>query len=153
MRGTSMTDSIRQQIITAIDTRLKTILTTGGSYKTDAGLHVFDWLDRDLADSELDAIIYRDRTNEITPETIQNYSNKVTIEIEAKTKQATDTARQIRKIVEDIYQAIGTDDRWGGLAIDTQPVSEEIDIQQTDKIAGSAKLTIAIEYEKEKWSY
>ena len=147
-----MADNIRQQIIDALDARLKTILTTG-DYNTNAGAHVFDWLDRDLADSELDAIIYRDKTNEITPETIQNYSNKVTVEIEAKTKQAADTAQQIRKIIEDIYQAIGTDDRWGGLAIDTQPVSEEIDIQQADKIAGSAKLTIAIEYEKEKWSY
>jgi prolyl-tRNA editing enzyme YbaK/EbsC (Cys-tRNA(Pro) deacylase) len=124
-----------------------------GGYKTDAGLHVFDWLDRDLKDSELDAIIYRDRTGNKTMETIQEYNNKVIVEFEPKTKAGDDTAKQVRLIIEDIYKAIGTDDRWGGLAIDTQPTNNEIDIKQSDKVMGSATLTIEIEYLTSKWSF
>jgi hypothetical protein len=147
-----MTDSIHQQMIGKVDTRLKTILKAGG-YKTDAGQHVFDWLDRELADSELDAIIYRDKTKDIKPETLHNYEKRIEIEIEVKTKASTGTAKRLREMLEDVHKAIGTDDRWSNLAIDTQPVSEAMDIQRSDKISGMATLTIYIEYETEKWVY
>lgn len=147
-----MPDSIRQQIIDAIDTRFKAITTTNG-YKTNIGVHVFDWLDRELADSELDALIYRDTVNEIIQGTIHDYSNQLHLEIEVKTKNASTTAKQVRMMIEDIYKAIGTDDRWSGLAIDTQPVSETIDIQEWDKIMGSATIVVVIEYDTDKWSY
>jgi hypothetical protein len=146
-----MADSIRQQIITALDTRLKLIKTTGG-YKTNAGNNVFDWLDRDLADTELDAIIYRDRTDDIQHNLIDVYTHKVRVEIEAKAKSAATTASQIRKIMDDILKAIGVDDTWGGLAQDTNPLSTEIDIQKSDKIAGEAKINIEIEYDASKWT-
>lgn len=144
--------SIRQQIITALDTRLKAIKVSGG-YQTNAGLHVFDWLDRDLADTELDAIVYRDRQNVITQETFNQCQNTMRVEIEAKTKQASTTAEQIREIIEDIYKAIGTDETFGGLALGANPVSEDIDIQQQDKIMASATVVIEIYYVSTKWSY
>ena len=147
-----MTDSIRQQIIDKIDARFKTITTANG-YKTNLGSHVFDWLDRELADSELDALAYRDVVNEIEPGTIHEYTNQLRLEIEVRTKNATTTAKQVRKMIEDVYKAIGTDDRWSGLATDTQPVSEIIDIQQYDKIMGSAIIAVVIEYDTDKWSY
>jgi hypothetical protein len=145
-------DSTRQSIMEALDTRLKLIKTTGG-YKTSAGTNVFDWLDRDLADSELDAIIYRDRTNQISAEGFKLSGNTVRVEIEARTKQSTTTAEQIREIIEDIYKAIGADETWGGLAIETNPISEEIDIQHVDKIMASATITIEVLYMTAKWSY
>lgn len=147
-----MADSIRQQIITALDTRLKTI-TTANSYKTNAGAHVFDWLDRDLADSELDAIIYRDKQNEITDSGFGTVINTVTVEIEVKTKSASTTAAQVRKMIEDVYKAIGTDDTWGGLALTTNPQTDEIDLSQVEKIAGSALIVIKIEYNTNAWEY
>jgi hypothetical protein len=146
-----MTDSIRQQIIDAIDIRFKTILVTGG-YKTNIGQHVFDWLDRDLADSELDALIYRDKHNEITSESFDTCTNRLQAEIEIKTKSAT-TAEQVRLMAEDVYAAIGTDESWGGLALGTDPSSDDIDIQQADKIMGSGKIVIFINYEKARWGY
>lgn len=147
-----MADSIRQQIMAALDTRLKTIKTTGG-YKTNAGQNVFDWLDRDLADTELDAIIYRDRTDDLTPLSTRKFENRVTVEIEAKTKQAAGTARRLREIIEDIYKAIGTDETFSGLARSTRPEREEIDITQQDKISGAATLSISIVYETTKWGF
>lgn len=144
--------SIRQQIITALDTRLRTITIANG-YKTNAGAHVFDWLDRDLADSELDAIVYRDTNNNIISEGFDYYENRMRVEIEAKAKSAATTAAQVRKIIEDIYKAIGTDETFGGLAHYSEPVSDALDIQQADKIAGSATVTIEVVYVAQKWSY
>ncbi len=147
-----MADSKRQQIIEALDTRLKTIKKTSG-YKSDIGNHVYDWLDRDLDDSELPALIYRDRTNPIESYTVLNYLNQVNVEIEVKAKSASTTAESVREMIEDVYKAIGTDDRFGGLAVDSQPVSDEINISHEDKIKGTGTINIIIEYEKEKWGF
>lgn len=147
-----MPDSTRQDIIDAIDTRLKTIKTTAG-YKTNAGTNVFDWLDRDLADSELDAIIYRDRNNVMDMADFDSKMNTVVVEIVVKTKSTTTTAAQVRKMIEDVYKAIGTDETWGGLALQTIPRTDEIDVQLSDKITGSGTITIEIQYESTKWAY
>jgi hypothetical protein len=147
-----MADSIRQQIMDKIDARLKTIKTSAG-YKTDIGANVFDWLDRDLAGKELDALIYRDRSAEIETETLELRNNRVRLEIEVKTKSGSTTAEQVREMIEDVYKAIAQDDTWDGLAIDTNPVSEEIEIGQNDKISGQATITVEIEYRTAKWEY
>jgi len=145
-----MTDPTRQSIIEALETRLKTILTTGG-YKFSLGSNVFDWIDRDLgADTELPCVIYRDRENSIEPFTTLQYSNKVKVELEIK---AEDTPENLRFMIEDVYKAIGTDDTWGGLALDTQPISDELDFSHADKKVGTARIQIEIEYEKTKWSF
>ena len=148
-----MADSIRQQIITALDTRLKTIRTASG-YQTDAGAHVFDWEERTLDDSELDAIVYRDRQNAPAAATLSKLLHyTITVEIELKTKAAGNTAARLRKMLADILKAIGTDETFSGLATRTTPGQDEIDIQQDDKIKGQARLTISIEYEATKWGY
>src|SRR3990170_6560821 len=46
-----MADSKRQQIVSALDTRLKTILTTGG-YETNLGNNVKWWRQEPFADTE-----------------------------------------------------------------------------------------------------
>lgn len=147
-----MADSTRQDIIDAIDTRLKTIKTTAG-YKTNAGNNVFDWLDRDLADSELDAIIYRDKSSVMDMSDFDSKISSVIVEIEVKTKSTTTTAAQVRKMIEDVYKAIGTDETWGGLALQTMPKTDDINVQQSDKITGSGTIMIEIQYESTKWSY
>ncbi len=147
-----MSDSIRQQLIDALDARLRTILVANG-YQTNAGQHVFDWLDRDLAESELDAIIYRDPVCPQEPGLAVSYINKLRVEIEARTKQSTDTAARLRQILEDICAAIGTDETWGGLADTTEPVEHSMDVRQAEKIKGLAVITIEIEYTTNKWSF
>jgi len=147
-----VTDSIHQQIIDKIDARFKTIKKTGG-YKTDVGLHVFDWLDRDLADTELDALIYRDKSNTKNASSQKIFDNKVQLEIEFKTKSAGSTARQVRMMAEDVYKAIGIDETWGGLAQKTNPLQDNINVDQANKIVGSGTITVEIEYRTAKWQY
>ena len=147
-----MSDSIRQQIIDKIDTRFKAIKTTGG-YKTNIGNNVFDWLGRDLADTELDALIYRDKTNEVIGTEFGAISNRITLEIEIKTKSGSMTARQTRMMIADVYKAIGTDETWGGLAMFTVPRGEVMEQDFADKKIGSATITVEIEYATATWQY
>lgn len=147
-----MADSIRQQIIDKIDTRFKAIKITGG-YKTNIGNNVFDWLARDLADTELDALIYRDKRNEVSWTEFGAIANRITLEIEIKTKSGSTTAKQTRMMIEDVYKAIGTDETWGGLALITIPKSEEMDLEFSDKKIGSATITVEIEYATATWSF
>ena len=147
-----MADSIRQQIMDKVDARLKLIKTTGG-YKTNIGSHVFDWLTRDLADSDLDALIYRDKANSISAGTQKLFENRVSVEIEVKSKSASTTAKQVRMMIEDVYKAIGTDETWGGLAQKTNVSGDSIEIEQGEKVVGSGTINIEIEYRTAKWSY
>lgn len=147
-----MADSIRQQIMEKLAARLATIKTTAG-YKTNIGNNVFDWLARDLADSELDAVIYRDVSASINTETLALRNNIMRVEIELRTKSASTTAERMREMIEDVYQAIGADDTWDCLAIDTNPLSEELQVGMSDKITGAATITVEIEYRTEKWGY
>lgn len=148
-----MSDSTRQSIMEALDTRLKTIKTTAG-YKTNAGTNVFDWLDRDLADTELDAIIYRDKSGSRAQVSMSGKTrNSIMVEIEVKTKQSTGTAARVRNILEDVMKSVGTDEKFTSLCSITKPGDDEIDIQQAEKTIGSGRITINIEYETEKWSF
>lgn len=150
-----MTDSVRKSLISAIDTRFKSILIDDDNpfYRSNLGLHVFDWEDRELADSELEALIYRDRTNDITAFTMRECLNGLRLEIEIRTRKATGTAAALRDMIQDVYAAIGKDDTWGQLAINSEPLSEEMEVRHDDKITGKAKLIIEIQYQAEKWKY
>lgn len=147
-----MTDSIRQQIIDKVDARLKLILTTGG-YKTNAGAHVYDWLNYDQAKAQLPSITYRDPENLKTAADTKNWDNDMTMELEARAAAGVDAVEDLREIVEDIYKAIGTDEKWSELAKKTIPVSEEMDVKQGDQKIALAKVTIRIKYTTTKWQY
>ena len=147
-----MTDSIRQQIMDKVAARLATIKVSAG-YNSDIGNNVFDWLARDLADTELEAVIYKDVSAEIIVETLSLRNNTVRVEIEVRAKSASTTAKTLRQMIEDVYTAIGTDDTWDALAIDTNPVGEEISIGQADKIGGAGLIVLEIEYRTVKWDY
>lgn len=142
----------RQQIMDALATRLKTITIANG-YNTDVGLRVYDWLDRDLAESELDALIYRDNSSQAVLESFDVQAHIVRVQIEGKTKQARNTAARLRAIVEDVLTAIGTDSTFGDLALGAEYLGDALEIQQEDKIMGSVAIDLNIQYLTDKWSY
>lgn len=146
-----MTTSTRQNIIDALDARLRSILTSN-SYHTDAGAHVFDWLDRDLADSELDAIIYRDTGCAHTQTSLTHYIHRLRVEIQLKTQNGDETASLLRAMLQDVYAAIDVDETFGGLAEMTEMIEDTMSIDQSDKITGSASIVIEIEYTTQKWT-
>ena len=141
-----MADSIRQQIMTAIDTRLKTILTAGG-YETNAGSNVYEFWDIALEEDELPAIIWRDgaEENELLVSTTQN--RRLTVELTIQAVGTTAPAT-LRKIIADIEKAILIDYTWEGLAIFTSPVDivGTFDIDHQERKLGECRARFVVLY-------
>lgn len=145
-----MPDTIRQQVISSVDARFKTILTTNG-YQTDIGANVFDWRAEALEDSNLPALIYRDTQCSTEISNIASYTHKMTVEVIAVV--ANDTPMPIiRQIIADIDKAIGVDDRWGGLAILTERTGDESGIEIDDKKYAGCRLTMVITFRTLGWN-
>ena len=62
--------------------------------------------------------------------------------------------KTIRKIRADIEKAIGTDLTWDGLAEDTRQIniSQDIDLEHSEKKNAGILFSVAIEYVSEGWS-
>lgn len=149
-----MADTKRQQIITAVDTRLKTIKTTAG-YQTNAGNAVYDWLHRQMSATSLLAIVYRDSEESIEAETVGTigyHRRELNMELEIMVANGSTTMETMRKVLADIETAIGTDTRWSGLAIRTNPGRSRIEVDQESKIVSGGLLTFSIVYQTRAWN-
>ena len=105
-----MADSIRQRLISAIDTRLKTILIASG-YKTNMGQNIFEWKTDPFQASQIDGLTYRD-PKEQRELGCGIYDLTLPLEIEI----ASTTPAQVRKCLADLEKAVHVDPTWGGLA-------------------------------------
>lgn len=147
---------IRQDIVTNIETRMKTILKSGG-YHTNLGASVFVWRTVGVPASELPILIIKDSIDTKMGEGVSTpYSKddwKLDIEIItlASDGNASDTA--LRQAVADIYKAIGTDDTWSGKASSTFLESDEIGlIKQEDKTVIGAVVKFYVQYRTSKYA-
>src|SRR4030067_3246140 len=113
-----MADSIRQQIINAVDTRLKTIKIING-YETDAGLNVFHYKENPFEQDKFLCIEYRDVNDYPEDLSFGLFLHTITLEIRAYANGIT-IDKTARKLKADIEKAINTDLTWGGLAEDTK---------------------------------
>lgn len=145
-----MADSIRQQIIDAIDTRLKTILVVNG-YKTNAGQHVYEWRETPLDESLLPAIVYRDVNCDNSFMATGVHFHKMNMEIEVVCAAGTTTPAGAREIIADVVKAIGTDIEWGNLAINTYPGIDEMQVEQNDKKIAGILMRFEIHFRTKEW--
>lgn len=138
--------SKRHTIIGAIKTRMQTIRTTNG-YETDAGANVFDSQVTQLPESVLQSIILYDRDGGINAEysTLKNYCRDLIVDIEVDTK-GSDSREKTRSGIDDIWKAVKTDRRWGGLAIQTVLETEDMVLAQGDKLTGGSQTRLRITY-------
>lgn len=150
-----MADNIRQRIMTALDTRLSGILVASG-YATNAGQHVFGWRVSDIQESELPAIVYRDgRTKESEPVIIMGADSKrdypLIVELDLHGTSGTATPEHMRSMIADVIKAIGVDPTWGGLAVMTELLGDEMDMAQADRTIAIATMSICITYRTKLW--
>jgi hypothetical protein len=146
---TAPAKSIRQKIVEAVDTRLKTILTAS-NYATDLGKSVKWWLSR-LDTAALPAIVCRDRL--APPENNIRWRRKLIIEMEIFLSQTSTPDEEMRKALADIETCIGTDVTFGGLADDTELFeSEKMTMDDWDSVIVASGFYIAIEFETEPWN-
>lgn len=161
-----MADSIREQIVELIRDRFESILTAN-SYETDLGSNVFVWRDLNNAPAtaaEIPLCNIRDVREETDPALSSRTDHRHTLYIEcdivAGTTNAggsTDAAKQARKCISDVLEAIGTDTRWtdaGGamLAFQTWPMDNEMALDQSGRTIAGAKIRFKIEYRTPRWN-
>lgn len=143
--------SKRQQIVDAIETRMKTILTANG-YATNAGQHVYVWPTTARADSELPALLIFDTTAEINEDggIIGKFQHTLEINIVAEASGST-SRTVVRSMIADIFKAIGTDEYFGGLVEVTSQPSHGINLEQGDKLYGAGIVRFSVTYRTNQW--
>ncbi|MCC7202446.1 MAG: hypothetical protein IT393_07295 [Nitrospirae bacterium] len=141
-----MADSKRQQIVNAIDGKLKTILVSNG-YETSLGNNVYEYWDVALEESELPGVIWRDSSEICTPLISDMQDRLLTVSLTLQAIGA-DAPKQLRKMIADIEKAIKTDLTWGGLAIDTDPVNmtEAFEIEHKEHLVGACRIEFTLKY-------
>ena len=142
----------RQKIVEALDTRFKGILLSNG-YATNLGRSVHAWRTHDFEEKELPAITYRDTENTQAPYTQLQYTNQLTVEMEITPSPGAATITDARTLLADVFKAIAADDRWGGLAEDTQPAGDRIETEHHERLISRITVSIRIEYTSSKWSF
>jgi hypothetical protein len=144
-----MSDTVRQQIISALDTRLKGILKTSG-YATDVGQNVFDWRTEILPEDLLPALIYRDISCETEITGMDVFTNRLRVQIEIAATGSTPMA-DIRSMLADIDKAIGVDLSWGNLAILTERISDEAIVATEENKFSGCQTVIVITFRTRGW--
>lgn len=147
-----MAETIREQIIAAIITRFEGILKEGG-YKSDLGANIHHFRNSDFEPAELPALNIIDSKNTIGPATTSQFDNVIDIELQIKVASGETTYGDAYAIIEDVYKAIAVDDTWGYLALDTLPVSDEIETKQAGKVISGIAITIQVQYQASKWTF
>jgi len=147
-----MADTIREQIIAAIMTRFQGILKTAG-YKSDLGANIHHFRNSDFEPAELPALNIIDPRNNIGSATTSQFDNAIDIELQIKVASGDTTYKNAYDIIEDVYKAIAVDDTWGYLALDTLPVSDEIETKQAGKVISGIAIRIQVQYEASKWTF
>ena len=122
-----MATAIRQLVVAALDTLLKTIKTTAG-YQTNLGNNVFWWRDAPLQARELPGIVCRDIA-ETTVRAVGQHEHVLTVQAVISLESSDDGAT-IRKAITDITKALGTQVSpnvcLGGYAEDIDPPDSEL---------------------------
>ena len=145
-----MSDSIRQQIMSALEARLKTIKKASG-YKTNLGWNIAHWRVPPWAEADLPACTLRDTSAENIPLALKTFKNIISVELEIACTSGSTTITDAYDLIEDVYRAIGTDQTFGGLALSAWLPSSEIVVEQEDRIIAGVRITMTIEYIAARW--
>ena len=147
-----MADSAREQIITEMITRFQDITKASG-YKSDLGGNVHHFRNSDFEPAELPALNIVDPVNSIDHATMNQFDNMIDVELQVKVASGETTYQDAYNIIQDVYKAIAVDDTWGNLALDTLPVSDEIETKHAGKVISGITIKIKVQYEAAKWTF
>ena len=104
---------------------------------------------------ELPAVVIFDKSNEIDSEgmngsyNIWSHTLKVTLQIVCAGSTVDTT---VRKLITDIYKALGTDTTLTSTCIDVITTGNQIEIEQESKLIAGASLDIIISYRTNKYN-
>jgi hypothetical protein len=151
--------SKRQDICDAVKVRLATIKVINGYY-SNLGSNVYEWRDTDnspIPVGSLPAVVLKDSDVDIYTEVIGKWNHYLTLGFEIYCTHLTDVASEVRKIIEDVFKAIGTDPKWGGLSdyTDFEIIQGQkhlnIKIETNEKNIAKATFRLVILYNTDYW--
>ena len=150
--------TVWQQIQSAIDTRLRTILITN-SYKTNAGSNVFYWRTADFAQdeagnfAEMPGIKYYETVEKTETISMAIELNTTTLNIECLATGSVDsTVKQILdQMYSDVLKCVGVDETWGGLALLTELKGHEVKLEREEILTGSILAIFEVQYRHKRW--
>jgi len=104
--------------------------------------NIFAWRDTPLQATELPGLIYRDRTETKDFLTFGRNYRRLTLEIEVFGS----TADEIREAIADIETVIYNDETWGGLALNTQLNTNEMEIDQKENYFAASRIYMIVNF-------
>jgi hypothetical protein len=138
----------RDDIVSAVQARLAAITTTDGYHTTFSG-HVSTW---QPTPTELWSVVILPTTEDVIGQLTGDFwSRRLTLQIVVVYPGST-SATSVSQIVEDIYKAIGSDIKWSGYAINTNPIGCAWEVQQDEKRITGATITVEIDYRTGSWA-
>lgn len=140
---------VREQIVDAIADRFRQITTASG-YNTDVGNSVYVWHHSPFSVDELPALNLRDESSDIEALTNSTERVRLTIRVDIVVSNS-NPIPTIRAILQDIRKAVAVDETWGGLALYTVMVGDEIDSVSAEDIIASAFAKFYVFYDVPRW--
>ena len=147
-----MAASLRQQIVSAIITQMKTISTVNG-YNSNLGTNVFDWKTSAWEAQEMPGISVEDGLEITTPYTLGNPANtqgtcwnELKIELRIAIQSGTTSAAVLRECIADVVKAIGTNFTFGLQNTYTLQDKTESLLIQDKNVLGGARVGFTIKY-------
>jgi hypothetical protein len=135
--------TIRQELVAAVVARFGGITVAGG-YLTDTGKNVVLWAVNPLPQEKLPGIVVRDRRCETTLVGRVAHEHRYYFEADLYSPIAVD----VRAVLADVQKAIAVDIRWlvGGrpLAVDTQPLDDELDRGQEERLLNGCRYRFVV---------
>jgi len=131
----------RQALIQEMLDRFGTI-STSNSYRTNIGRNFQEWtpLRKLFETGNLPAGILVDEVADTEKQNDPYDERFLTVKITILAK----TAKETRSALFDVIEAIGVDEQWNGLAIQTILVSDALEIDQEERIVLGMTLTLII---------
>jgi len=136
-----MGNSIRRQIIDAVTARLAAV--TG-----IVSCHA--WRKTPYSPNELPGLLIGDLTDTITAESLEQHNHNLSIEI-VLLVSGTTPADRARELAAALLTALGTDDKWSGLAIYSNPETVTMDAETVGDAVVAARININILYHTDRW--
>jgi len=143
---------LRQDIIDAIETRMQAI-AEGETYYSDLGQNVAVWKRNKFASNSAPGLNIRDLADEqsVDAEDESLTRHQLTVELQIVCTGAT-AIEDLREMIADVETAIGLDESWGQDNVSTEPLGNEIEIDQDDVTIAGAVVRIIVHYTTVKFS-
>lgn len=139
---------LRQDIVDAMKTRFLTIATTGYHNTLSGKVHIY-YGKTTSTGTLVDITDGEERYEQMAGGAVWDRRMTVTIGIKTDASTSDTVARQL---IEDIWKSIGTDVTWSGKAIDTTPVSSNIEVEHEENRIAGATITVEVLYRTGAWA-